>query len=521
MTTFSEHIEREIRDIVGDECSFDSANLETYSKDASWYKVTPVGVVHPRSAEEVQALVRSCLKHDLAIIPRGAGTGLAGQAIGYGLVLDFTTHMNKVLEVQDNSVTVQPGLLLGALNAHLAPQKRYFPIDPASGSLCTLGGMIGTNAAGSHGIKYGATKHYVKDLTVVLSDGEIATISDDIASVDEQRTPFLSSCIKTLTPVLDQHKDLIRQKFPDVRKNSSGYNLTDVFRGRKRDFRRLFVGSEGTLGITVQATLETAVVPPFRLGAAIYLPTYEKTADAIVLGMELEPAALEILDNTYVALVKGTSPEIDALILDEARAMLYVEFEGQSKDDLEKQVLQLNRSVSLSMPLKFLPLTKDSDIRAIWKLREEASKVINLVKSKGKSSFIEDVTVPVHQIPSYLRGLANILGPRGIEFSAYGHAGAGNIHCATFVDLHNTDHYRSIDSIASEVYDLAISLGGTLSGEHGDGYIRTPFLERLYGPEVYELFRTVKKTFDPHGIFNPGKIVGPQNESILHDLDLS
>ena len=222
-----------------------------------------------------------------------------------------------------------------------------------------------------------------------------------------------------------------------------------------------------------------------------------------------------------MSLVKGTSPEIDAIIHPDAKAMLYFEFEGDSKEELSQNIVRLNRTVSLSLPLKFTPLTTTQEIQCVWQLREEASRIINYVKSQGKTSFVEDVAVPLPRLSEYLKGLVNILSSNGIGFSMYGHAGTGNVHCAAFVDLKNLTHYKAVDTIASEVYDLAISLGGTFSGEHGDGFVRTPFLERLYGSEVYDLFRTVKNTFDPRNMLNPVKIIGPQNVSILHDLALS
>jgi FAD/FMN-containing dehydrogenase len=197
-----------------------------------------------------------------------------------------------------------------------------------------------------------------------------------------------------------------------------------------------------------------------------------------------------------------------------------VEFEGNVPQDVQQSILKLNRAVSLGHPLKFTPLTTEDELRSLWELREQASRVINSGTSTNKASFIEDVAVPVSNLPQYITGLGRILNNYGIEFSLYGHAGTGNIHCAAFVDLTDLRQYRVIDTVALEVYDLAIGLGGTLSGEHGDGYIRTPFLERLYGPEVFGLFRTVKRTFDPNNILNPGKITGDQHATILHDLNL-
>ncbi|MEX1139240.1 MAG: FAD-binding oxidoreductase [Bacteroidota bacterium] len=479
----------------------------------------PLCVILPTSADEVSAIAAYCNERGVPLIPRGAATGLAGQAIGMGVILDFTKSMNDILSFDSDSVSVQPGLVLGTLNQELAKSGRFFPVDPASAAECTLGGMIGTNAAGAHGLRYGATKDHVRSLTIVLSNGEQVDLNHPFTN--GSGTPFFGRITGTLAPLLRENAQTIKARFPPVRKNSSGYNLKDAVAGKDIDLRKLIVGSEGTLAIVVKATLATMVKPLHRGGALIYLSSYDHATEATLLALELGPSAIEILDHTYVALAKGFKPEIDRLILGGAKALLYVEFEGNSGQDVQQSIIRLNRVVPLSHPLKFLPMTTEEELCNLWELREQASRVINAGTRTSKASFIEDVAVPLENLPHYITGLGRILNNYGIEFSLYGHAGTGNIHCATFVDLTDLRHYRVIDTVALEVYDLAISLGGTLSGEHGDGFVRTPFLQRLYGAEVYELFRTVKRTFDPNNILNPGKIIGDQHATILHDLHLS
>ncbi len=436
-----------------------------------------------------------------------------------GVILDFTKFMNAILSVGNNNVTVQPGLVLNALNTELGKSGMFFPVDPASAAECTLGGMIGTNAAGAHGVRYGATKDHVQSLTIVLANGEQVTLPHSRAKNSD--SSFFSNIARTLTPLLREHAATIREHFPPVLKNSSGYNLKDAVAHQDVDFLKLIIGSEGTLAIVVEATLATATLPLHRQGALIYLRSYDQATDATLQALDLGPSAVEILDHTYVALAKGFKPETDRLILNEATALLYVEFEGPSAKEIHQSILNLNRVVAPIRPLKFLPLSTEQELQTLWELRERASQVINSGTSTNKSSFIEDVAVPPARLPEYIIGLGDILKKYEIGFSLYGHAGTGNIHCATFVDLTDLRHYRVIDTIALEVYDLAISLGGTLSGEHGDGFVRTPFLQRLYGPEVYEIFRSVKRTFDPNNILNPGKIIGDQHATILHDLNLS
>ncbi|MBI4417253.1 MAG: FAD-binding oxidoreductase [Ignavibacteriales bacterium] len=520
MATFSTTLEREIRSIVGERCFFDKAVLAQYASDRCWYSVSPLGLVQPKHSGDVVEVVRYCYNHEIPLIPRGAATGLAGQAIGMGLILDFTKYMTRILNISDDGVTVQPGVVLDSLNAALKPQGKFFPIDPASTSQCTIGGMIGTNAAGAHGVRHGAMKDHVRSLTVVLSNGEQTLIRKPEEPVDPAISPFHARIVQTLSAPLQSKKELIRRAFPNVPKNSSGYNLKDAVASAFTDFRKLIVGSEGTLAVVVEADLAIAPIPPMRLGALLYLKTYDQAVEATMSALDLAPAAVEILDRTYFTLAASFDAAVDRLLTVDASVMLYVEFEGMVLEDLQKSIIHLGKSAALIPAVQYLPLTRPSEQEAFWRLRQEASKAINSEKFQNKTSFIEDVCVPVKHLPKYVKGLKELLDRNGIRFSLYGHAATGNIHCAAFVDLTDPRQYRIVDAIASDVYDLAIALGGTLSGEHGDGFVRTPFLERLYGPEVYGLFRTVKETFDPHFILNPGKIIGDQNSTILHDLNL-
>jgi FAD/FMN-containing dehydrogenase len=514
VTSFST-VERELSSRIKGECFFDDGTRDRYSMAASWYKIQPVGVVLPKDADDVRAVVRYCAENEIPLIPRGAGTGLAGQAVGMGIILDFTKWMNHIERHDGSTATVQAGIVLKNLNQTLAPGGVFFPIDPASGSLCTIGGMIATNAAGAHGLKYGATKDHVVSLDVVLSTAERVTIErPEKAAIH----PTLARLRHALEDLLLPNRALITSQFPRVAKNSSGYNLVDAIAGKTIDIRKLLVGSEGTLAVIVGATLQLSPLPPHRIGALAYFADYESTVDATVEALELQPAAIEILDRTYFALGAQLGESVQRLLRLEAQTMLYFEFEGNNPHELEALLQQLAATLQKFRPLDVLVLETPEARDSFWNLREEVSEQLNLTDTFGKSSFIEDVAVPVPSLPQYFRGLSEILNRYGIPFSAYGHAGAGNIHCATFVDITNPDHYRVIDLIAAEVNDLAISLGGTLSGEHGDGYVRTPFLERLYGEEVYALFKEVKRTFDPQNILNPGKIVGQQNTTILHDL---
>ena len=514
-------IERGLKETIRGECFFDATTRETYSTASSWYKIVPVAVIFPQDIEDVQSVMRFCNENNIAVVPRGGGTGLAGQAIGFGVIVDFSQHMNRLLEIQRDTAVVQPGLLLADLNDQLRSRDLMFPIDPASSKQCTIGGMIATNAAGAHGVKYGATKDHVESLMVVLANGELATI----------RQPFLESGLVysrsyrdiyiRLRSLLSANRETILRRFPKVLKNSSGYNLYDAVRSKDFDLRKIVVGSEGTLAAVVQATLHLTRPPGVRLGAAAYFADYKTAAEAVLRSSELMPSALEILDSTYLALGRELMPAAGHLLRPDAEAMLYIEFDGELQQDVEEMLERFRIVSSEAGSSGFLQFSTDTQRKELWNLREAVSERINCDKWKGKTSFVEDVAVPLENLPGYITGLKEVLSHHQIPFCVYGHAGGGNIHCATFVDLMNLGHYRRIDLVASEVADLAIALGGTLSGEHGDGFVRTPFLERLYGPEIYGLFKEVKHAFDPTGILNPGKIIGKQNTSILHDLSIS
>ncbi len=513
-------VENELKSLIKGDCFFDEVTREKYSTAASWYKIRPVCVVFPRDIEDVQAVVRLCDENEIPLIARGAGTGLAGQAIGMGIILDFTKHMNQIIDAADDAARVQPGAVVETLNEKLRPQDKFFPIDPASGNLCTIGGMIATNAAGAHGIKYGSMKDHVESMTVVLANGDLASIKQTYSNTELERQAHFENIFTSTRSLLMNHRNLIVQRFPKVAKNSSGYNLLGAVKTRSFDIRKIIIGSEGTLAVVVEAELSLSILSRSRIGAIAFFADYESTVDATLNALEQGPSAIEILDHTYLMHGQKLDGNYKEFIRLDAKAMLYFEFEGDSLAELEKSIVRLKTALASCRPLEFRVLKTKNERERFWKLREDVAHYLNLVKSSGKTSFIEDVTVPLANLPAYMKNLEKILSKYKIEFSAYGHAGSGNIHCAAFVNLKDPDTYRIIDQVASEVSELAISLGGTLSGEHGDGFVRTPFLERLYGSEVYHLFEEVKQTFDPKNILNPGKIVGKQNTSILHDISL-
>ncbi|MEK6571607.1 MAG: FAD-binding oxidoreductase [Bacteroidota bacterium] len=527
MSISTSSIEKDLKPIITGDVLCDDTSRNSYSTAACIYRIRPVAVVVPRTMEDVQTVVRYAFENQIPLIPRGGATSLAGQAVGFGIVLDCARYLNKILEVdvQNNWVKVEPGVVLERLNKHLSPSSKFFPPDPASASDCDIAGMIGTNATGAHGLRYGATKDYVLSLTTVLSSGELVEFA---ANSEDQKPREISSPAgngnaryNTLRKLLVENKSLILSGYPKVKKNSSGYNLFDAVGSDRIDLTKILTGSEGTLGLIVGAKLRILDLPKARAEGLAYFRDHDSMAEAVLESLPLKPAAIELMDKTLLDLARGRNANVERFIEEEAQALLLFEFEAETPDQAAGQLDELRKLLPEKLRLAFTFRVNPENLGSLWEVRKAATHILEEVQSSTKkASFIEDVTVPVEALPRYLKGLASILHSHGISFSVYGHAGVGNVHCEPFLDLRRPEHRALLDVLSNEVFALAISLGGTLSGEHGDGYVRTPFLERLYGRELYNIFREVKEAFDPKGILNPGKIIGPQGVTIAHDLKI-
>ncbi len=508
----AQNIAADLKHRISGEVLFDDISRTLFSTAAGMYEIKPLGVVVPRGIDDVSETARYCNERGIPITSRGAGTSLTGQSIGSGIVLAFNKYFRNITGVntETHSATVEPGVVLSTLNKAVAAHGLMFGPDPSSGKQCVIGGMIGTNAAGAHTVKYGATKDNVSALKIVKSDGEVVDVSADGGGETARKVGDL----------LIPHRAEILKKWPSAPKNSSGYNLADTVRGKSVDLTKILCGSEGTLGMTVEATLRLLPSPVERKSLIAYFPSYESCAAAANESLQFGPAAVEMLDKTFAVAAVGLDPQIDSLLSEKFVSILIFEFEEGENGLCDDKISRLSAHLKkLGLPISLI-LPKDAEEAAkLWRVRKEASAIFYKIETPGKkTSFVEDVAVPVDKLPAYLAGAQAIFKSYDVQFALYGHAGSGNTHAIVLLDLKNKEHLRKIDPVAREIYDLAISLGGTLSGEHGDGLLRTPFLSRLYGEEIYSLFKEVKTIFDPNGILNPGKVVGEQQTSIVHDL---
>ena len=507
-------VETDLRRLVRGEVAFDAGTRALYSTAACIYRVEPLGVVCPLDGDDVGAVARYCHERRIPITARGGGSGLAGQALGDGIVLDFTPHMDRTIEVADDHVWVEPGLTLDELNAALAPRGRFFPPDPSSGGYCTLGGMIANNSAGSHSVKYGATIDYVEELQVVLADGTLAhflpTPLDgpawrEVADGDTRQAQLH----RDVRQVIERDIELIRAHQPRTTKNSSGYRLERVLEDGAMNLSRLVCGSEGTLALVVAAKLRVLPQPGARRVALLHFPDVQAAGRAVLEILGMGPSAVEMHEARCIAVIRSGRPELSDLLPPPGCSQLFVEFDAETDDEAGEQVAAMRSRVcdELGLASQCIEPASCAETARLWAVRKATLPLLYTRPGPQRiATFVEDVTVPPDTIPRFIDGLYAIFDRHGLDSVLYGHASQGNFHTRPFLDLHDPAEVATMRAVADEVFALVLRLDGSVSGEHGDGIARTEFLERAYGPLV-RLFAAVKRIFDPLGVLNPGKKV--------------
>ncbi|MDI6735066.1 MAG: anaerobic glycerol-3-phosphate dehydrogenase subunit C [bacterium] len=495
-----------LKRIIKGEVLFDELTRALYSTGASIYKIKPAAVVIPRDKEDVVKLIEYAQKEGLSVIPRGACSSLTGAAIGSGIVIDFTKYMNQIMQVNGDFVDVQPGIVYAGLNKKLAAMNRFFAPDPSSGNFCTIGGMIGCNAGGAHSVKYKATNEYVESLEVVLASGELVNIERSSSP-----PPTAFKIADKIFNLISKNELLIEERRPKVKRNACGYDL-NIIKDGKLNLPRLLVGSEGTLGIITEARLRLNKPLKHKVVALLNIGSLEKVGEAVERLLEFEPSAIELMDEFFINLVKEFEPGLKTILPELSQALLLVELEGEDKDEVRQRAENL-KSVTEHIQVAYDLVEQER----LWKIRKSAVPIINrVIGLKRPIPFIEDTIVPIHKSGEYINQLHQIFADNQVEACIYGHAGDGNLHIRPRLDLKDNKDIHKMKKIADEVYSLVISLKGSMTAEHGDGFLRTPYLSKQYGP-LTSLFKEVKNIFDPQNILNPNKIIDIE-ESFVHDL---
>jgi FAD/FMN-containing dehydrogenase len=428
---------------------------------------------------------------------------MPGGNIGDGVAVDLMAGFSTLVEVQPDLLraTLQPGITLASLNAACEEYGLRLPVDPSSATRCTIGGMIANNSAGAHSVKYGAMRDWVAALDLVLADGTQVRV----ARGERVEQPALSAILAHLDPYLQNHRSAILDRWPDVRKNSSGYALREYL--ETGDLLDLIVGSEGTLALITSATVRLAPIPPCRGVALIELTSLEAAGEVTEALLPLRPATCEILDRSLLEIVRDAGADADYPLRPGLEAILLVEMEGETVGEVGEALRQVTAAARPAATRVSLAIDPEQQER-FWSVRHRASPLI-AEQSRGRTSmqFIEDGVVPITALPAYIRLLRQTLAAHDLPAVIFGHAGDGNLHVNPLVDTTAPGWAETLESILTEIAEGIARLGGTLAGEHGDGRLRAPLLQTIWGSEMVTHFTAVKEAFDPANILNPGVIL--------------
>jgi FAD/FMN-containing dehydrogenase/Fe-S oxidoreductase len=531
-TLLGQHLRKHLQG----EVRFDLTSRRLYSTDASIYQVEPLGVVIPRTVDDLVATVQIAGEMHIPITARGGGTSLSGQSIGPGIVLDCSKYLHTILDIDpvERIVRVQPGVVLDQLNQAVAEHDLQFGPDVATASRANLGGMIGNNSAGARSIVYGKTIDHVRRLGVVLSDGTRTDFGPATAQEWEYRSAgrsLKSTIFRRVRDVVRQHHGEILRRFPRILRRVSGYNLDTLALGLDRDkgpsasqagLHQLIVGSEGTLAVVTEAELGLVPVPRARGLLVPQFATLSAAMDALDACLEFKPSAVELLDQLLLELAAKNLALRDTMkaIQGQPQAVLLVEFSGDSEAEVADRVERLQRRLRETTGLVALVPALDPSLREpLWNLRRAAMPLLYGIPGDRKPiTFVEDCAVPPARLPEFVTRFREVLHRHDTDGAFYGHASVGCLHIRPLLNLKDPAEVARMRQITAEVTDLVLEFGGALSGEHGDGLARSEWNRKMFGPAIYEAFCRIKQAFDPHSLLNPGKIVNapPMTENLRY-----
>lgn len=495
MSTFEEELKR----LFPGEVYFDSLTRSIYSVDASIFEILPTAVVKPKTLQELQIACEVARRHRIPVIARGAATGITGGCIGKGLIIDLSKYFTKIVSVdlQKQTVSCEPGVVQDDLNRFLEPYGFRLGPDTSTGNRATLGGMLANNAAGAHSLLYGKMSDHIVSLTLLLSTGEIVTCGDTPV------TPSEKKIYRAIEKIRDDYKEAIIAHFPTIPRRVSGYNL-DLLLSEKMNLAKLIAGSEGTLGIVTQMTLK--IVPKMR-ETGLLLFDFPSLPEAFSFASSLlafSPASLELIDEKILKAGKA-APYLKNKLdwLDEKGHLLAFELEAEDEETVLKKLQAVQKQVGQGRILK-----SKEECAHLWSLRKAGLGLLLSKRSYNRAiAFIEDLSLPPDRLGSFMKSFLTYLKVQNKEAGIYGHAGSGCIHIRPYFDLRNEEEKKQVLQIMEDVSALVLEHGGALSGEHGDGWIRSWLNPKMFGPQIMEAFQKVKSIFDPEGLMNPGKII--------------
>ena len=525
-------LQSDLRDRVKGEVRFDAGTRAIYAHDSSNYRQVPFGVVIPKDDADVVATMEVCRKHGAPVLSRGAGTSLSGETTNVAVVIDFSKYMYEILEISPDAgpedmgtALVQPGVVHDQLTKITTPQyNQTFGPDTSTHQWATFGGMIGNNSCGIHSVMAGRTSDNIYEMDVVLYDGTRMTVGE---TSDEEFEKIVNEggrkaeIYQKLKDLRDKYADLIRERYPQIPRRVSGYNLDDLLPEKGFNVARALVGSEGTLATVLSAKVRLVHSPPVRSLVVLGYPSVYEAGDHVPEILEYGPIGLEGLDNRLIQnmLTKGMH-ESEVLLLPEGNGWLLVEFGGETKDESDEKANKLMEALKQDDNPPSMKLFDQSiQEQELWEVREAGLGATAHIPGELEHwPGWEDAAVPPAKVGDYLRDFRDLMDKYGYKAALYGHFGDGCIHCRINFDLYTAEGLETWRAFMNEAADLVVSYGGSLSGEHGDGQQRAEFLPKMYGEELMQAFREFKEIWDPDWKMNPGKVIDAN--TITQDLRL-
>lgn len=517
------HIFDDLRELFAGELHLEPLDRAPYAHDASIYEIDPLGVVVPRTEEDVATVVRYASENRIPVHARGAGTDTGGGALGPGLVIDFSRHLRKVVKITADHVVVEPGVVLDTLNAQLAPMGRRVEPVPVNARTGTLGGMIGVDAAGVRSLRFGSMGDQVQQLRVVFAQGEVADLGfTPWPGYDDEPVTVTERIVRKLWNVYRQGPKRLAAMNAGRARNRAGYALWRAVSESGINLARLVSGSEGTLALILQAVLKTVPLPASQ--AAVVLP-FGRLADAassaqLCLGAGLDPSVCDLYDWRLISLARDADPRFHGWIHETAEAILLVEFESDDADEVAGKSRLLTERALRTGLLKGEPVTvfRRADCERLVGLRRLTEPLLTRSRARSRPfSLVDDVAVPPERLATVIRQIQDLLKHHGVMWTLNAYAGDGRIRLRPFLDLADPGDRARIEPLARQLYDLVLEAGGTISSSQACGLARTQFLPRQYG-EFMQVFREIKDAFDPGNLLNPGKVIGDEPHLIVRDL---
>ncbi len=486
-----------------------------YATDASNYQITPLAVVLPKSEDDILKVLACADEYNIPITPRAGGTSLGGQVVGKSIIIDCSKYMDQILEInaEEKWVRVQPGVVRDQLNKVLVQHDLFFAPDPATTSRANIGGMIGNNSSGARSIIYGKTVDHLLECKVALLDGTILDIKNNSIGID-------SNHLDEFKDIIHINYDEIKKRYPKTMRRVGGYNLDEFVQADHWNLSKLFCGSEGTLGFLLEAKIHLESLPKQVGLCVVHYDTLMSAINSVTDIVKHQPSAVEIFDNVIIDLARSNpeSAKLCDFLEKDPQAVLIVEFYSDTPEELNQK---LNNFVS-DMQSKQIgyawPIRTDKQLMAnIWTVRKNGLGLLLGMKGEKKPmAFIEDAAIPLEHLADYIDQLLAFCKSIQCEVAMYAHASVGVLHVRPILDLKQSDDIEKMKQIADTSFNLVKHYNGSWSSEHGDGLVRSSYMEDFYGPQIYNTFKQIKQLFDPKGLMNPGKIVdGPAMDQNL------